>query len=188
MTQWADGPLMEQAAWATVREEVGGGRQANLGARTRAVVGVDASQPRSRGAIVITAAVALRVRFEVRQIGQDVDLIPQPLDRLQIGRKREVLAGPTRDVAQGADVGEQDDVADDDGSDPAPEAAAVDDGAAEDRVGDDHREAEPDGRDGAERPPPRHRHGFVLELGLEPMVFSDLQVLRGGHDVVLPIG
>ncbi len=28
VTKWADGPLMEQGAWATVREEVGEGRQA----------------------------------------------------------------------------------------------------------------------------------------------------------------
>ena len=28
VTHWADGPLMEQAAWATVRDEVAAGRQA----------------------------------------------------------------------------------------------------------------------------------------------------------------
>src|SRR4029079_7033812 len=30
VTKWADGPLMEQAAWATVREEVAEGRQAHV--------------------------------------------------------------------------------------------------------------------------------------------------------------
>ena len=61
--------------------------EADLGARTRAVVGMHAGEPRPGGAVVIAAAVALAVGFEMRQVRQDVEVIAHTFKGLQVWRQ-----------------------------------------------------------------------------------------------------
>ena len=78
------------------RDLVGRGGEADLGARTRAVVGMHTGEPRPGGAVVIAAAVALAVGFQVRKVRQDVEVIAHPFQRLQVGRQLVLAAGLAR--------------------------------------------------------------------------------------------
>ena len=75
---------------------VGRRGEADLGARTRAVVGMHASEPRPGGAVVIAAAVALAIGFQMRQVREDVEVIAHTFKRLQVGRQLVLAARLTR--------------------------------------------------------------------------------------------
>ncbi len=75
---------------------IGGGREADLGARTRAVVGMHAGEPCPGGAVVIATAVAFAVGFTMREVREDVEVIAHAFKRLQVGRQLVLTAGLTR--------------------------------------------------------------------------------------------
>ncbi len=69
------------------------GGELHLDAGTRTVIGVNAGEPGGRSASVVAGAVALRVGFEMREAGEDVELPLHLGEGLQVLRQLKVRAG-----------------------------------------------------------------------------------------------
>ena len=74
------------------RELIGTRRELHLDARTRAVPGVHAREPRGRGARVIAGAVAEVLRLLVIEAAHDRELLAQRRERCEHGRELEARA------------------------------------------------------------------------------------------------
>src|SRR6185295_18461839 len=74
------------------RDLIGGGGELHFDARTGAVIGVYAGQPGRRRSGVVARAIALGVRLQVRQAGENVELAIELFERLQVGRQLETMA------------------------------------------------------------------------------------------------
>lgn len=74
------------------RELIGSGRELHFDAGTRSVISVNTGQPGRRRAGVVAAAIALGIRLQVRQAGENIELAVQLFKRLQVGRQFEAVA------------------------------------------------------------------------------------------------